>query len=113
MNDYRPQVPFNVPCLLYKPTETKLKGVLTKVYPETGQLFYASVKTFGGTEKVVNGVIVIEDTAQLETWFNPDITPDCKVVINGCDYEIIGTPENINMRNQYMKLRVRAIAGGA
>lgn len=113
MNDYRPQVPFNVPCFLYIPTESKEKGVTVKTYPDKGQLFYCSVKTFGGTEKEINGVIVLEDTAVLETWFNPEITADCKIVIDGVEYEILGRPENINMRNQYLKIRVRAIEGGA
>ena len=51
----------------------------------------------------------------IETWYRPDVTAKCriKVMQTGDVYEIIGKPENINMRNQYLKFKVQAVEGGA
>lgn len=63
---------------------------------------------------VSNETLVIEDTATIETWYRPDIKSDCIFEdVNGKRYEILGTPENINMRNQIVKVKIRAISGGA
>ena len=77
-------------------------------------MIYCSFRTFGGTEKVVNGVLSVENTAVIETWYRPDIKSDCILRdLNGVDYEILGTPENLNVRNQFMRIKIRAIQGGA
>lgn len=112
---YRPKSPFNVPMYLLIPQKTTEKGSTKNKYPETGDVIFASFRTFGGTEKIVDNVLSIENTAVVETWYRPDIKSDCalKMIDNGIVYEIIGTPENINMRNQYLKFKVRAIKGGA
>ena len=74
-----------------------------------------SFKTYGGTEKEVNGVYSVEDTANVETWYRPDITSECRIKLlsTGAVYEIINAPENINMRGKYCKFKVRRINGGA
>lgn len=110
---YRPTTPYSTPLLLYKPTYTKSYGVETKVYPERGELFFGTFRTFGGTERQTNGVYVVEDTATIETWFRPDIKSDCLIECDGAKYEIWGTPENISMRNQYLMIKVRRYEGGA
>ena len=110
---YRPSGPFNVPMVLYIPSETMSKGVPVKAYPETGKKIFGRFRTFGGTERVVNNIIVLDDTGTVETWYRSDITADCRIEIGGKPYEIIGTPENIEMRNQFLVFRVRAIRGGA
>lgn len=114
MAEYRPSGPFNVPLFLFIPTVTTAKGSSKKIYPENGELIYCSFRTFGGTEKVVNDVLTVEDTVVIETWFRPDIKSDCKLKdVDGIEYEILGTPENINKRNQYLRFKMRAIRGGA
>ena len=113
MATYKPNTPYNVPVILLTPTTKTVKGVLKKVYPETGKTVFCSMRTFGGTEKVVNDVIVVDNTAIVETWYRPDIKADCRFLIDNIPYGILGTPENINMRNQYMIVKVRAIKGGA
>lgn len=110
---YRPSGPFCVPIELLIPTTTKVKGTLTKAYPETGVTIYGRIRTFGGTEVTSNGTVVIENTATVETWFRSDIKADCRLRVNGINYEIIAEPENIEMRNQFLILRIRAMAGGA
>lgn len=110
---YRPSGPFSVPIELLIPTKTKVKGTLTKTYPEKGVTIYGRFRTFGGTELTANGTVVVENTATVETWFRSDIKADCRLRVNGINYEIIAEPENIEMRNQFMILKIRAMAGGA
>ena len=113
MSNYRPNEPFNVPMYLETPEIVKIKGSNKKTYAEKG-VIYCSFKSFGGTETTSNGTLVIEDTAQVETWYRPDIKVDCRLKdTNGKEYEILGTPENINMRNQVLKFKIRSVRGGA
>jgi len=118
---YQPSVPFTTPLIVLKPTEyTKVAGVPKKVLPDLkdGFLIWASFKTYGGSrneEKTVDGLLSIEDTASVETWFRPDITSDCVVVLANdtkAQYQILNEPENIEQRNQYLKFRVRRVKGG-
>ena len=113
MKEYQPQTPFNVPGVYYKCTETMVKGSLVKTYISPGTTFYCSFRTFGGTERENNGLTVIENTATIETWYDPELTSDCKIEIGGVSYEILGVPENIEMRNKWYKFKVRATRGGA
>ncbi|MBR6503056.1 MAG: head-tail adaptor protein [Clostridia bacterium] len=113
MSEFKPATPFNVPGQYFKCTETMVKGTLKKVYDEIGTTFYCSFRSFGGTERENNGITVVEDTATIETWYDPNLTTNCKVVIGGVNYEILGTPENVAMRNKWLRFKVRAIRGGA
>ena len=116
--NYRPSAPFSVPLVLLIPTYQTVSGVRTKITPEIkdGIIIYGSFKTYGGTEKTVDGVYSIIDTAEIETWYRPDITSDCIIALaedNSARYEILGQPENINRRNQFLKLKVQRVKGGA
>lgn len=114
MANYRPSGPFNVPLFIFVPKTKTVKGSPKKIYPDEGELIYCSFKTFGGTESTENGVLTVEDTAVIETWYRPDIKSDCAVEdVNGNKYEILGTPENINQRNQILKFKIRSVRGGA
>lgn len=114
---YKPSVQFRVPLILLVPTWATVNGVRTKTYPaiENGIRFNGSFKTYGGTETTVNGILTIVDTADVETWYMPEIQADCLVVVatNNARYEIISEPENIDMANQFMKFKVRKTKGGA
>lgn len=117
MARYRPSNPFDTPLRLLIPTYTTQSGVKRKTFPsvESGSLFFGSFKTYGGTERDVNGIYSVEDTANIETWYRPDIKSGCAVAIAGTSaiYEIIGEPENIEMRNQFLKFKVTRVKGGA
>lgn len=115
MSSYKPSGPFVTPVILLKPEYMTVKGVRKKVFPDNGPILWCSFKTYGGTEKNVNDVYTIEDTANIETWFRPDIKGDCQIKLAYADavYEIMNEPENIDMRNQYCKFKVRRIKGGA
>lgn len=114
---YRPSVPFSTPLLLLVPTYTTVSGVRKKTFPSLGDgiLFYGSFKTYGGTERDVNGVYSVEDTATVETWYRPDLKSGCGIVVasTGAVYEVIGEPENIDQRNQFLKFRIMRVKGGA
>lgn len=114
---YRPTNAFDTPLILLIPTYSKVNGVETKTFPTlaNGILFYGSFKTYGGTEKEVNGIYSVEDTANIETWYRPDITSGCRIAIAGATavYDILGEPENIEMRNQFLKFKVSRVKGGA
>ena len=112
---YRPNLPFSVPLLLIKPTVSKAVGVQYKSADiKDGILIYGSFKTYGGTEKTVDGLLSIEDTADVETWYRPDITSDCIIALasTGVKYQIINEPENINCRNRFLKFKVQRVKGG-
>lgn len=115
---YKPQLPFTVPMILLIPTYSTVNGVRKKTFPAVadGFLFNGTFKTYGGTEKIVNDVYSIEDTAQVETWFRPDISSGCRIALANnpsAVYEIISEPENIDMRCQYLVFKVSRIKGGA
>lgn len=117
---YKPHTPYNVPFFLQTPTTSIVKGIPVKTYTETQTARFCSFRTFGGTETTENELLTVVDTATVETWYDPAITAACRVRIvptdgsnSGKVYEILGTPENIEMRNQFSLFKVRAITGGA
>lgn len=112
MRPYEPQVPFTVPALHLKRTKTKVNGANQETFTE-GDIFYCSAKSYGGTEKVVNGVYVIEDTWTVDTWYNPDFGKGDKIrfLDDDSEYEILASPENINRRGQYMRFKVVRVGG--
>ena len=78
-------------------------------------IIYGSFRSFGGTEITSNGAYTVEDTATIETWYRPDIKSDCRLVLaddTSAVYEIVGTPEDIEMRHQFLHIRVRRVKGG-
>lgn len=115
MKAYMPNFPFSTSIELYIPTLDKKKGATVKEWPEKGIPLNCSFQTYGGTETTINDVYALEDTANVETWYRPDIKANCriKVLSTGRFYEIMNTPENINMRNQFCKFKVKAIRGDA
>lgn len=115
MRAYRPTFPFNVTIELLKPIYTTKKGVTVKTYGDTGDKVKCSFRTFGGTETLNNDVYTIVDTAVVETWYRKDLKSDCRIKVLQTNkiYEIFGDVENINMRNQFAKFKVRAVQGGA
>lgn len=117
MANFKPSFPYSTPALLLIPSYTSVKGVMVKAYPEdaNAERINISFKTYGGTESTENGIYSVIDTANVETWFRPDIKADCRIKLLETNevYEIIGKPENIEMRNQFLKFKVKAIETGA
>ena len=116
-----------IPLILLIPTYKNVRGVNKPIYPSIEEalnvkdkkgnsinLFFGSFKTYGGTERDINGVYSIEDTANIETMYRPDIKANCRVAReDGATYDIISEPEDINQRHQFLKFKVKRIKGGA
>lgn len=123
MSNYKPDLSNSIPLVLLIPTTVKVSGVNKKTFPKIEDvaytnsplIFFGTFKTYGGTERDVNGVYSIVDTANIETWFRPDIKSDCRVarLSDGAIFEIINEPENINQRNQFLKFKIRRVKGNA
>lgn len=116
-----------IPLILLIPTYKNVSGVNKPIYPSIEEalnvkdkkgnsinLFFGSFKTYGGTERDINGVYSIEDTANIETMYRPDIKANCRIAReDGATYDIISEPEDINQRHQFLKFKVKRIKGGA
>lgn len=108
INELRTAVKLLVPA--YK----KYNGVAKKMYPSDGEIIFVKWKTYGGTESTVNGVVSIVDTAQITTWYRPDIAANCRLLReDGKVYEVISEPENADMGNQFCTFKVERVKGGA
>lgn len=103
------------PLQLQQPVTAFSYGASKKTYQNANGVLMANFKTFGGTEKTANDLLIIEDTAQIVCRYRPDVKSGCRVVLlqTGAVYEIEGEPENIEMRNMFLKFRVRRVKGGA
>lgn len=109
---YKPDLPYNTPVELLNITEVKtVRGVDIPQYSKTDDIF-CKFRTYGGTESTSNGVLTVEDTANVETWYRPDITASSRIKLNNKVYEVMGEPENIEQRNQIIKFKVRSVRGG-
>lgn len=126
MASYRLKIENPIPFILLVPIISNKQGVVQKVFPTIDEalslkdenkrsinLFYGSFKTYGGTETDVNGIRLIMDTANIETWYRPDIKSDCRIVrVNdNATFDIINEPEDINQRHQFLKFKVKRIKG--
>ena len=133
--------PFDCAMKLLIPTETKIKGVVKKVYIdpvenifeypfvinknnpvefskqtsylESLPVFFGSFRSYGGTENFSNGIYTVYHTAVIETWFNPEISTECQIYIceTGEIYNVITVPENIDMRHQFLQFKVEKVGG--
>ena len=114
MASYKPTMPFNVPAQILKSEYRKVNGIRTKIFTE-GDVIFVSAKSYGGTERIVNDTVVIEDTINIETWYRPDITASdvIRLLDDGSKWEIIDNPENIERRNQFLKFKVKRYMGNA
>ena len=103
------------PMSLQIPTSSRVNGVLVKDFTDAEGVVFCSFKTYGGTERQSNDLYTVEDTANIVCWYRPDIKSDCRLkrLVDGAVFEIIGEPENIEMRNMILKFKVKRVAGGA
>lgn len=107
---------FTTAVKLQKRIATKVSGALEFTYEDASDpILNCNFKTYGGTESVVNGSHVILNTATLVTWYRQDIQAADRIFLlqDQSLWEVIGEPENIDMRNQYLIVKIRKISGGA
>ena len=108
MAAFKPSLPYNVPFKLERPVKTSSQGkTIVKGEPVDDNFRYCSFKTYGGTETQKNGVVIIEDTAVVETYWDSEIVHLGFITLDdGSKYQIISKPENIERKNHFMKFKV-------
>ena len=103
--------PFKTKFNVLTPSFEMVLGVQKRTLIKTSELF-ASVRSFGGTEKIIDGVYSVLKTQVLQTWYRPDVISGVVLEdLNGERWEIIGDPENINLDNRYLQIKVKKIDG--
>lgn len=114
---FRPQKAeqMTTPCVLQSPSYELENGVRVKVYADAPAPFLANFSTYGSTERESNGALVVEENTTITTWYNPNIIADCRIkrLTDGAVFDIIGEPENVEMRGMFSVVRVRRVRGGA
>ena len=103
------------PALLQIPKSESVKGVTVKTYEDAASPFMCNFSSYGGTERESNGVLIVEDTATVTAWYDPAFKADCRIkrLTDNAIFEIMGTPENWEMRNMFCVFKVRRVKGGA
>ena len=95
-----------------KAVETTVNGRIVKTFEPKGNL-RGKCKLKGTSEITANGLTVVNDKTTFITWYKADLTARDVLNINGVDYRIIGTAENVEMRGRYSVLNLEKIEGGA
>lgn len=110
---YIPSQILNVPARIHHCTYEKVNGVNTAVYTECEDIVWVSAKSYGGKEQVVDGQYTIIDTMTFNTYYRPDIQAQdlIELVETGDKYEILNTPENVEMRGMFMRFEGRRYHG--
>ena len=115
--NFRPSVPFVTAMRLLIPVYTTVKGVPVKEFPDPSDapVIFGTFRSFGGTEMNENDLYTVVATGYIDTWYRPDIQSECRIQIieTGAVYEVLGDPEDIQMRHQYIKMRVQKVGGKA
>lgn len=111
--EYTPNLPFDVPALHLKRSMEKVNGANQEVFTAADEHFFCSAKSYGGTEKQVNGVTVIEDTWWIDAYFDPSFGKGDRIrfLDDNTEFEVLASPENINRRGQYMRFKVSRVGG--
>lgn len=103
---------FNTLAIHKKPTTETVNGRTRQTYIENGNL-KGLFKLKGTSEINANGVLVVNDKTSFITWWKTDLASGDILNIRGVDYQIIGTPENVELRGRYAIINLEKIGGGA
>lgn len=103
---------FVTPAVHKKAKSVNVNNRLQKVYTDMGTV-RGKFKQKGTAETNANGLTVINEKTTFTTWFKADFAAADILTINGIDYEIVGEPENVEMRSRYAIITLERISGGA
>ena len=103
---------FTTQAVHKKATKNKVNGRTVKTYKEVGTV-RGKFKQKGTAETNANGLTLINEKTTFTTWYKADLAAADILTINGVDFEIIGTPENVEMRSRYAVITLERIGGGA
>ena len=101
----------STPVKLYRTTTERRLGQVVRER-EYVDIIFCNVKSYGGTNVVSGNEFRIDDTLDLVTWWRPDILANGAVEIDGKMYEIIGAPEDAEMRHVWVKFKVKRVMDG-
>ena len=71
--------------------------VMGSVHSLRGQAYYAAQQTAN------------ETLLELYIWYRTDVDPEDQAIIDGVTYEVATPPENLNMKNRELLLRLRVV----
>lgn len=103
---------FITPAVHKKATSQMVNGRTVKAFAEVGTI-RGKFKQKGTAETNANGLTIINEKTTFTTWFKADLIATDIITIGGVDFEIVGNPENVEMRSRYMVLTLERISGGA
>lgn len=103
---------FITPAVHKKATSQLVDGRTVKGFTEVGTV-RGKFKQKGTAETNANGLTVINEKTTFITWFKADFAAADIITIGGVDFEIVGNPENVEMRNRYAVLTLERVSGGA
>jgi len=103
---------FVTPAIHKKPTEALINGRTTKTFETVGNL-RGKFKLKGTSEINANGLMVVNEKTTFITWYKKNLEAKDILTINGTDYQIIGTAENVELRGLYSILNLEKIEAGA
>lgn len=115
---FRPQkaAQMTTPCKLLKDVDMiKDGGHIKRGYKETDRVMFCNFSTYNSTEIEVNGLLTVEENTIATMWYDPEISASCRIKrLTDCAiFEIVGEPENVEMRNMFCIAKVRRVRGGA
>jgi SPP1 family predicted phage head-tail adaptor len=70
---------------------------------------YGSVKTLRGAAYYAAEQTANETSIELYIWYRSDVLAKHRAVVNGVTYEVATPPENLNMQNRELLLRLRHV----
>lgn len=103
---------FVTPAIHKKPAEALINGRIVKTFEAVGNL-RGKFKLKGTSEINANGLTVVNEKTTFTTWYKKDLEAKDVLNINGADYQIIGTAENVELRGRYSILNLEKVEAGA
>lgn len=105
---------FLTPAIHKKPQVVEINGRTQKTFVNAVKPnIKGKFKLKGTSEITANGLIVVNGKTSFLTWWKKDFESGDVLNIGGVDYQIIGSPENVEMRGRYAVLNLEKIEGGA
>lgn len=106
---------FSTQIRVQRRQETKVNGAPDISYVDADiPLDCCNWKGRGGSESVTAGTVVVADTAELTMWYRPDVDEKTRILLRDnaqLVYEVTNI-ENVEMRNQYMIVKVKRVVNG-
>lgn len=112
MNDYKSQGPYDVYIQVLKKNTVKKGGVTVDTY-EPGKRFWCSCIQYNTSETNFTDLKTNQAEWTVETYYTSYIQAGDKIKVLMTDeiYAIKGRPENVRMRNKYLKFKMVLVDG--